>query len=354
MKWLAGLLAFFSFSAHSATAILSQDLPDLVEKILPSVVNISAVQVIQMRGTPMDDFFRFWGVPMERERPSLGSGFIIDETGFILTNNHVVERANEVRVTLQNKKQYEARIVGRDPKLDIALLQIRSKEGIPSKWSAASLADSSKVRIAEPVLAIGNPFGLQHTVTSGIVSALNRTIGIGPFDNFIQTDASINPGNSGGPLFNLKGEVIGINTLIFSKSGQSGGLGFAIPINEAKNVLSDLKRYGRVPRPWLGLLGETVTPQLQMYYGLSASEGVLVYNLVRRGPADQNGIRVGDILLKINGKEVTHQHEVEKIIVSLKPNESVEVELQRESKKLKKKIQLKEHPPLERLPKGVI
>jgi serine protease Do len=280
---------------------------------------------------------------------------VIDTDGYVITNNHVVAQADEVLVTLNDKRQFRAKIIGKDQKMDIALLQIRDADKkTPARLAAVPLGDSDKVRIAESVFAVGNPFGLQGTVTLGIISAKNRTIGQGPFDDYLQTDASINPGNSGGPLFNLKGEVVGINTMIFSRSGQSGGLGFAIPINEAKSLLPDLKKYGRVPRPWLGVLGERMTPQLEAYYGLSTSRGVVIYNLVESGPADSGGVRQGDILLAIDGAQTLEPNDVERILAKHRPNDTVELKLKRKSRDLDLRIKLEELPRLENLPQGII
>ena len=243
-------LLLFTGSRLEAKEAL-EDLPDMVERISTGVVNISSTTVSNYTVYGLDEFLRFYGVPQERKQTSLGSGLLIDNDGFVLTNNHVVDHASEVIVAFSDKRQFKAKIIGKDDKTDLALLQIRTDEHlVPQNLKPVPLGDSDKVRIAETVVAVGNPFGLQNTVTKGIISAKNRTIGLGPFDNFLQTDASINPGNSGGPLFNLKGEVIGINSVIHSNTGQSSGLGFAIPINEAKELLPDLKKYGRVPRPW--------------------------------------------------------------------------------------------------------
>ncbi|MFL5812399.1 MAG: S1C family serine protease, partial [Bdellovibrionia bacterium] len=225
---------------------------------------------------------------------------------------------------------------------------------VPGNLSPIPMGDSDVVRIAETTFAVGNPFGLQHTVTSGIISAKNRTIGQGPFDDFIQTDASINPGNSGGPLFNSKGEVIGINTVIYSRTGQSGGLGFAIPINEAKRIIPDLQRYGRVPRPWLGILGERMTPQLQQYYQLGAAKGVLIYNLVDSGPADQAGMRQGDIVQSIQGAEISEPYDIERALAKLKPKETASVRVQRGRSHKDINIKLEELPRLENLPQGIM
>ncbi len=344
-------------SVSNAGTIAPQELPDLVEKVLPGVVNISSMTVAQQGIPGMEDFFLFWGIPRERRQSSLGSGFIINaEEGLVLTNNHVVAHATEVQVSLVDKKSYSARIIGLDPKLDLALLQLADPKTRrpPAGLKSVPFGDSSTVRIAEPVFAVGNPFSLQHTVTVGIISAKNRTIGIGPFDNFLQTDASINPGNSGGPLFNFKGEVIGINTAIFSKSGQSGGLGFAIPANEAKAVIDSLKRYGRVPRPWLGILSERVTPPLARYYGLPVESGVLVYNLVNRAPAIKAGIRQGDILISIDGTQVQDSYDVERALNRKKPGDTVELKLNRAGQSISKSVKMTELPINEDLPPGMI
>ncbi len=338
-----------------AAPVAPANMPDLVEKVLPGVVNISSTTISDVRVYGMEDFLQFWGIPQERKQTSLGSGLIIDKDGFVLTNHHVVAHASEVLVTLMDKRQFRAKIIGSDDKMDIALLQIRDKNRqVPSNLSPVPLGDSEAVRIAEPVFAVGNPFGLQHTVTMGIISAKNRTIGLGPFDNFLQTDASINPGNSGGPLFNLKGQVIGINTVIYSRTGQSGGLGFAIPINEAKAILADLKRYGRVPRPWLGILGERVNEPMAEYYSLPVSEGVLVYNLVRRGPADRTGLRQGDIITHVDGKKVMEPNDIERVLGTKKPTDSAAVKVRRAGRTLDLTIKLQELPKLENLPKGIL
>lgn len=367
-RWVPFLgFTLFFFAAWGATSIqvqaapaaaLTTDLPDRVEKVLPGVVNISSITESQRMVFGMEDFFRFWGVPesQTQKQSSLGSGFIIDGEGYVITNSHVVENATQVLVTLVDKRTFPARLVGRDPKLDLALLQIRDKSGkVPAGLHPVSLGDSDSVRIAEPVFAVGNPFGLSHTVTMGIISAKNRTIGIGPFDNFLQTDASINPGNSGGPLFSLKSEVIGINTVIYSRTGQSGGLGFAIPVNQAKAVLDSLKRLGRVPRPWLGILGQSLTPAMANYYDLPVSHGVAVYNLVQGGPADRAGLRQGDILLSVQGLETRENLDVERGLAKLGPKDTVELKIRRGRKTLNLSVKLQELPPrLENLPKDIL
>ncbi len=344
-------------SSASAAIVAPQDLPDLVEKVLPGVVNISSTTISQT-AIPhgMEDFFQFWGIPRERKQSSLGSGFIINaEQGLVMTNNHVVSHATEVLVTLMDKKVYPAKIIGLDPKLDLALLKIYdNKRKVPAGLKQVPFGNSDQVRIAEPVFAVGNPFSLQHTVTTGIISAKNRTIGIGPFDNFLQTDASINPGNSGGPLFNFKGEVIGINTAIFSRTGQSGGLGFAIPSNEAKSVISDLVRYGRVPRPWLGIQGQRMDARLAQYYRLGSDQGILVYDLLRRGPAAKAGLQQGDIILSVDGIVTVEPLDVERAIYKKRPNETVTLKFLRGERTLERKVTLSEHPPIEQLPQGTL
>ena len=336
--------------------IWNDPLPDMIERVSPGIVNISSTTVINYQVYGMDDFLRFWGVPQERKQTALGSGFIISSDGFVLTNNHVVEHATEVLVTLFDKRQFEAKIIGKDDKMDLALLQIRDKttHKVPENLSAITLGNSDQVRIGETVIAVGNPFGLQHTVTKGIISAKNRTIGLGPLDNFLQTDASINPGNSGGPLFNLKGEVIGINSAIRSGTGQSSGLGFAIPINEAQKLIPDLKKYGRVPRPWLGILALKVTPPLARYYRLGTSNGVLVEDLVEDAPGDLAGLSRGDIIVQVNQIKILEPIDLEKILAKCKPNEKVILQIVRRKRMLELEAQLSELPRLEHLPKGVL
>jgi serine protease Do len=330
-------------------------LPDMVERIALGVVNISSTTVFNYTVYGLDEFFRFYGIPQERKQTALGSGFIIDQDGFLLTNHHVIDEAAEVMVIFADKRQLKAKIVGKDQKTDLALLQVRTTDTLPrSELKPVALGNSDAVRIAESVVAVGNPFGLQNTVTRGIISAKNRSIGLGPFDNFLQTDASINPGNSGGPLFNTAGEVIGINSAIHSKTGQNSGLSFAIPVNEAKEVLADLKKYGRVPRPWLGILAERISPQLQTYYNLPTAQGVLVYRLIESGPADTAGFQPGDILVSIDGKTTLESYDVERLLAKHKPLETISIQFFRGSRLQEKKIKLTELPRLNRLPRGVL
>src|SRR5215471_1303760 len=297
----------------------SAQLPDFVslaKKMRPIVVNISTTQMSDVRGQqefgspfgeedPFNDFWkRFFGGPLPRGRQrqqSLGSGFIIDADGSILTNNHVVENAQKIVVKLLGDDQeYEAKVIGRDSKTDIAIIKINTKANLPT----ANFGDSDKLEVGEWVVAIGNPFGLDSTVTSGIVSAKGRHIGQGPYDNFIQTDASINPGNSGGPLINLRGEVIGINTAIFSRTGGNIGIGFAIPINLVKELLPQLRGKGKVTRGYLGVLIQKVTPEIAESLGMEKASGALVANVSKDGPADKAGVKVGDVIVEFDGKEI--------------------------------------------------
>jgi serine protease Do len=357
-SFAAALIAviFNSVSAFAAPPP-NFSLPDLVEKVLPSVVNVSSTTIQSYQVYGMDDFLNLWGVPQERKekQTSLGSGFIIDKNGYMLTNNHVVAHASEVIVTLLDKRQFRAKIIGTDEKMDIALLQIRTKAfGVPDGLQAVSTGDSEKIRIAESVFAVGNPFGLAHTVTLGIISAKHRTIGSGPFDNYLQTDASINPGNSGGPLFNMNGQVVGINTMIFSRVGQSGGVGFAIPINEAKRLIPDLEKYGRVPRPWLGILADRMTPQIQNYFRLGIGEGVLVSNIVDEGPADTSGIKQGDVIVNVDDTPVKEPYDIERILAKHKPKDVISLKIKRGRRDVDISVKMSELPNLDKLPQGII
>lgn len=320
------------------------NIPALVERVDKGVVNIQAVAIVRERlGNPLmeDFFFQAYGVPRERIRkqPSLGSGFVIDENGFILTNHHVVANASEVEVFIDDGKtstKLKAKIIGSDAKNDVALLQVK-----PGPYlHPLHLGNSDPVKVGESVVAIGNPFALSHTVTAGIISAKNRVIGQGPYDNFLQTDASINPGNSGGPLFNAEGEVIGINAAI---NAQGQGLGFAIPINQAKKLLPDLKKFGRVPRGWMGALFVTI-PQ-----------GIYVEAVVIRSGAQKAGIRSGDHVLTVEGRKIDDPAEIEKAIEGKRPGDSVTVEVQNERGRTKKyTVVLGDEPTEENLPQGLL
>lgn len=313
----------------------------LVKEVSPSVVNISTTTVVKGMDPgdrfmgPFKEFFgedffdKFFGDAPQREfkQRSLGSGFIIDTEGYILTNNHVVEKASAIKVRLKDGKEYDAKIVGRDSKTDIAVIKIVTKNGV----SVAPLGDSDKLEVGEWVLAVGNPFGLQHTVTAGIVSAKGRVIGQGPYDDFIQTDASINPGNSGGPLFNLNGEVVGINTAIVSGGT---GIGFAIPINLAKSLLPQLKSKGKVVRGWLGVVIQKVTPELAKNFNLKESEGALVSDVMEDSPASKADIRRGDVIVSFDGHAIKEMEQLPKLVAGTEIGKKVKLGLIREGKSL--------------------
>ena len=262
-----------------------------------------------------------------------GTGFIIDKEGYIFTNNHVVENADVIKITLDNEKEYEAELIGSDSKTDIALLKIMRKPGDSVSFPYLELGDSEKVEVGEWVVAIGNPFGLDHTVTTGVVSAKARNIGSGPYDEYIQTDASINPGNSGGPLLDMEGKVIGINTAIYSRTGGNVGIGFTIPINMASEILDELKKDGKVTRGWLGVMVQKVTTELAETFKLSDAHGALVNDVIPSGPADRSGLKRGDIIVKFNGKEILSVENLPKQVAAVEPGKSVKVEVIRDGNK---------------------
>ena len=281
-----------------------------------------------------DDFFRrFFENAPERDfkQQSLGSGFIISSDGYIFTNNHVVEKATKIRVKLATGKEYDAEVKGKDPSTDIALIKINPDNSLP----VVKLGNSDKLRIGDWIFAIGNPYGLEHTVTAGIVSAKGRVIGSGPYDNFIQTDASINPGNSGGPLFNLEGEVIGINTAIVA---QAHGIGFAIPINTAKTILDDLKSKGSVSRGWLGISVQDVTDDIAANMKLKNGKGALVGQVFEGDPADKAGVKTGDIIIEIAGKKIQNTQDLLRIVAALKAGEKATVKLIRDGQEKKIRV----------------
>ena len=330
--------------------ITNETVPNLVKDLKPSVVNIGVVKVERIHGGPMpgrefgpfgesDQFKDFWErffgnrIPKEYRQRGLGSGFIISTDGYIMTNNHVIQGADEIQVVLHDKQEYPATIIGTDPKTDIALIKIEPKEDL----IVAVLGDSDQLEQGEPVLAIGNPFGLSETVTTGIVSATGRVIGAGPYDNFIQTDASINPGNSGGPLFNFSGDVVGINSAIVA-SGQ--GIGFAVPINSAKEILLQLKDKGRVTRGWLGVTIQNVTPELAKSFKLEDRKGALVADVSEGGPASESHIRRGDVIVEFNGQPVENSQVLPQMVGSLMPGTEVGVAVMREGKKIVFKLKL--------------
>jgi serine protease Do len=347
LDWLSPSRALVSQSAPEVRTLNA--LPDFVvlaKKMRPIVVNISTTQVSESRGQqpefgspfgeedPFNDFWRrFFGGPLPRgpqRQRSLGSGFIIDADGSILTNNHVVENAQKIVVKLSNDQEYEAKVIGRDAKTDMAVIQIKANTAL----TAASLGDSDSLEVGEWVVAIGNPFGLDSTITSGIVSAKGRHIGQGPYDNFIQTDASINPGNSGGPLINLRGEVIGINTAIFSRTGGNMGIGFAIPINLAKELLPQLRGKGKVTRGYLGVLIQKVTPDIAESLGMERGYGALVANVSKDGPAEKAGVKVGDVIIEFDDKEVKDSADLPIIVARTAVDKKVRMKVLRDKKEV--------------------
>jgi serine protease Do len=320
----------------------------LAKELTPSVVNVNTTQVVKGRGRlrspfgeddPFNEFFkRFFGdTPRQFKSTSLGSGFIINRDGYILTNNHVVENATEISVKLSDAREFKAKVIGRDPKTDIALIKIEA-----SNLPVVPFGDSDKLEVGEPVMAIGNPFGLNQTVTTGIVSAKGRFIGEGPYDNFIQTDASINRGNSGGPLLNVNGEAVGINTAIFSPTGGSIGIGFAIPIDMAKEVLPQLKERGSVTRGWLGVSIQQITPELAKTFGLKQANGALVSDVMDASPAEKAGVKQGDVIVEFNGKKIKSSSELPHIVGGTSVGKEVIMKIMRDGEELALQVKVGE------------
>jgi serine protease Do len=337
--------------AQAKDTLPRESFADLVEGLLPAVVNISSTQKMvepedfpEMPhfppGSPFEDFFEEFMDRRGRGMPSLppaslGSGFIIDaEKGYVVTNNHVVKDADEVRVTLHDDTTMEAEVVGRDEKTDLAVLKVETDK----KLTAIEFGDSSNLRVGDWIVAIGNPFGLGGTVTAGIISAQQRDINAGPYDDFIQTDASINRGNSGGPMFNLDGKVIGINTAIFSPSGGSVGIGFAIPANLAQPVIRQLIDYGRTRRGWLGVRIQTVTDEIAESLGLDKAKGALVASVTETGPAAVAGIEAGDIILEFDGKPIDEMRNLPRIVAETEIGGEAKVVYWRDGKRKNTKV----------------
>ena len=341
-------LLFFSFilpielKARNAP----ESFADLAEKLIPSVVNISTTQTIRTTsnqfpfqfppGSPFEEMFKDFQRPTERKASSLGSGFIISKEGIIITNNHVIQDAEDILVKV-NSKEYKAKVIGSDRYSDIAVLKIESTD----TFVPVNFGDSDKARVGDWVVAIGNPFGLGGTVTSGIISARNRDINLTRYDDFIQTDASINQGNSGGPLFNLKGEVIGINTAIIAP-GQAGsiGIGFAIPANAASNVIDQLIKFGETRRGWLGVRIQEVTKEIAEVEKLKEPSGALVASVSEKSPADKSGLKAGDIILELDGKKINSTRELVKVVASTKVGKSVTIKVWRNKRLISKKLTL--------------
>ena len=341
---------FFSLIILNFLLVQAKAVPnsfaDLAEKLMPSVVNISTTQTIRTTGnqfpfqfppgSPFGEMFKDFEKPRERQASSLGSGFIINTDGTVITNNHVIAGAEDILVKVGDK-EYNAEVIGADPYMDLAVLKIKTKE----KFKPVNFGDSSKARVGDWVVAIGNPFGLGGTVTSGIISARNRQIGLTRYEDFIQTDASINQGNSGGPLFNLKGEVIGVNTAIIAP-GQSGsiGIGFAIPSNAASNVIDQLIKFGETKRGWLGVRIQEVTKEIADVEKLKKAEGALVASVGQNSPAEKSGIKAGDIILEFDGKKIDTMKKLPNVVASTEVGKSVELKIWRNKKLISKRLTL--------------
>ena len=342
--------AFFVLLILNLSSIQTKAVPDsfadLAEKLIPSVVNISTTQTVRTTtnqfpfqfppGSPFGEMFKDFERPTERKASSLGSGFIIKEDGIVITNNHVIANAEDILIRVGDK-EYSAEVIGADPYMDLAVLKMKTK----NKFKPVTFGDSSKARVGDWVVAIGNPFGLGGTVTSGIISARNRQIGLTRYEDFIQTDASINQGNSGGPLFNLKGEVIGVNTAIIAP-GQSGsiGIGFAIPANAASNVIDQLIKFGETKRGWLGVRIQEVTKEIADVEKLKKPEGALVASVGQNSPAERAGIKAGDIILEFDGKKINTMKKLPNVVASTEVGKSVELKIWRNKKLISKRLTL--------------
>lgn len=351
-----GLLLALAFSGSSVAANLAAleaarppSFAAIAKKTMPAVVNIATTVQRSSRAAsndPVEEFFnRFFGetTPRENDQRSLGSGILISKDGEILTNYHVVRYADTIKVKLADQSEHEARLIGKDERTDLALIKIRKSTG---NLSFAKLGTSAQLEVGDWVMAIGNPFGLEHTVTAGIVSAKGRVIGAGPYDNFIQTDASINPGNSGGPLINAAGEVVGVNSAIFSQSGGNIGIGFAIPIDLAKKVIDQLRKNGRVIRGWLGVRAQDVTPALALSLGLSKTPAdmAMVTEVTENSPAAESGLKTGDIIVEFNGKPVPKSHDFPGLIAETPPGQRITMKILREKKEQTVAVKIGELP----------
>ena len=340
---------FFSFfiilfsNNNSYSKGTPESFADLAEKLMPSVVNISTTQTVVTNsnpfpfqfppGSPFEDMFKEFGAPKERKSSALGSGFIIDEKGIIVTNNHVIQDAEDIIVRVNGDNEFKASVLGADPLSDIAILQLDTNE----KFIPVKFGNSDNARIGDWVIAIGNPFGLGGTVTSGIISARNRSIGLSRYEDYIQTDASINSGNSGGPLFDMNGDVIGINTAILGRSG-SIGIGFSIPSNSAKIVIDQLIEFGETKRGWLGVRIQDVTKEIAEVEGLDEPRGALVASVAKNSPSDKAGVRAGDIILEFNKEKIREMKELPMIVAKTEVGKKVEVKIWRNKKEIIKDI----------------
>ena len=341
------LSAFFilNFNVNSISNDIPGSFADLAQRLMPSVVNISTTTIVTTQsnpfpfqfppGSPFEDMFKEFGTPQERKSSALGSGFIIDEKGIVVTNNHVIQGAEDIIVRVNGDKEFKAKVVGADPLSDIAVLQLETKE----KFIPVKFGDSDKARIGDWVIAIGNPFGLGGTVTSGIISARNRSIGLSRYEDYIQTDASINSGNSGGPLFDLNGDVIGINTAILGRSG-SIGIGFSIPSNSAIIVIEQLIKFGETKRGWLGVRIQEVTKEIAEVEKLDKPRGALVASVAENSPSDKAGVKAGDIILEFNGENIQEMKQLPMIVARTEVGKKVKVKIWRNKKEIIKDITL--------------
>tara|TARA_B100001063_G_scaffold162326_1_gene151499 strand:+ start:33 stop:1439 length:1407 start_codon:yes stop_codon:yes gene_type:complete len=337
------LVLILNFQPSSNAQNIPGSFADLAEKLMPSVVNISTTTIITTQsnpfpfqfppGSPFEDMFKEFGTPQERKSSALGSGFIIDEKGLIVTNNHVIQDAEDIIIRVNGDKEYKAKVVGADPLSDIAVLELKTNDRfIPVKFG-----DSDKARIGDWVIAIGNPFGLGGTVTSGIISARNRSIGLSRYEDYIQTDASINSGNSGGPLFDMNGDVIGINTAILGRNG-SIGIGFSIPSNSAKIVIDQLIEFGETKRGWLGVRIQDVTKEIAEVEKLDKPRGALVASVAENSPSEKAGVKAGDIILEFDGQRIQEMKELPMIVAKTKVGKKVNVKIWRNKKEISKSI----------------
>ena len=335
----------FSFSIQSNSKTVPASFADLAERLMPSVVNISTTQTVTTTtnpfpfqfppGSPFEDMFKEFGTPQERKSSALGSGFIIDKKGIVVTNNHVIQDAEDIIVRVNGDQEFKAKVVGADPLSDIAVLQLETSE----KFIPVSFGDSDKARIGDWVIAIGNPFGLGGTVTSGIISARNRSIGLSRYEDYIQTDASINSGNSGGPLFDMNGNVIGINTAILGRNG-SIGIGFSIPSNSAKIVIDQLIEFGETKRGWLGVRIQEVSKEIADIEKLGEPRGALVASVAENSPSAKAGIKAGDFILEFNGVKINQMKELPAIVAKTKVGLTVKVKIWRNKKEITKNVLL--------------
>ena len=344
--FLLSFLFIFSFNLNSNSQSIPGSFADLAERLMPSVVNISTTQTVVSRsnpfpgfefppGSPFGDMFKEFGTPQERQSSALGSGFIIDEKGIVVTNNHVIDGAEDIVVQVNGEKKFNAKVIGADPLSDIAVLQLDTKD----KFIPVEFGDSDKARIGDWVIAIGNPFGLGGTVTSGIISARNRSIGLSRYEDYIQTDASINSGNSGGPLFDMNGDVIGINTAILGRSGNVG-IGFSIPSNSAKIVIDQLIEFGETKRGWLGVRIQDVTKEIAEIENLDEPRGALVASVAPNSPSEKAGVKSGDIILEFNGERIQEMKELPIIVARTEVGKKVKVKIWRNKKEIIKTITL--------------